>query len=182
VKSEKNLVWIDLEMTGLNADIDVILEIATIITDDQLNVIAKGPSFVIHQPEENLQVMDEWVRNIHTQSGLLEKVKNSSIPLSQAAQATLAFIEQYCVKQKSLLAGNSVWQDRAFLRKYMPEIIEFLHYRIIDVSSIKVLVRNWYPSSPYKDFKKSDNHRALEDIEESIKELQHYRKHFFIST
>ncbi len=180
MKSEKNYVWIDLEMTGLNSDVDVILEIATIITDDQLNIIAKGPSLVINQLDEKLQIMNDWVRKIHTKSGLIEKVKASNVSVSQAAQETFEFIAEYCVKEKALLAGNSVWQDRAFLKKYMPEIVDYLNYRIIDVSSLKVLVRNWYPSNPHKDFKKSENHRALEDIEESIRELQHYRRYFFV--
>lgn len=178
--SDKNFVWIDLEMTGLNPDIDVILEIATIITDDQLNIIDQGPHLIIFQPEEKLAIMDEWVRNIHTKSGLIEKVRQSNILTVHAEEQTFAFISKYCKAESALLCGNSVWQDRAFMRKYMPNIVTFLNYRLIDVSSIKVLVRRWYPQDQRKDFKKADNHRALEDILESINELKHYRKHFFV--
>lgn len=178
--SEKNLVWIDLEMTGLNADYDVILEIATIITDSNLNIIAQGPSLVVHQSDGALSVMEEYVRNMHAKSGLTEKVRASKVSLSEAYEQTFAFIKQHCTKHQALLAGNSVWQDRAFLLKYMPEIVRFLHYRIIDISGVKMLVRSWYPTSPYVNFKKPESHRALEDVKESIEELKHYRQHFFV--
>jgi oligoribonuclease len=177
---EKNLVWIDLEMTGLNADYDVILEIATIITDSQLNIIAQGPSLVVYQSDGALSVMEEYVRNMHVKSGLTEKVRSSKVSLNEAYEQTFTFIKQHCTKHQALLAGNSVWQDRAFLLKYMPDIVKFLHYRIIDISSVKMLVRSWYPTSPYVNFKKPESHRALEDVKESIEELKHYRQHFFI--
>lgn len=178
--SDKNLVWIDLEMTGLTVERDVILEIATIITDSELNIIAQGPTFIIHQPDSALSMMEEYVRNMHAKSGLTERVRMSRVSLAQAYEQTLAFIKQYCEKDSAMLAGNSVWQDRAFLSKYMPDIVKFLHYRIIDISAVKMLVRRWYPHSPYADFKKPDAHRALEDVKESIEEIKHYRKHFFI--
>lgn len=178
--SDKNLVWIDLEMTGLCADRDVILEIATIITDSQLHIIAQGPTFVIHQPESALSGMDDFVKKLHQKSGLLEKVRTSSTSLDHAYEQTLEFIKKHCVKQTALLAGNSVWQDRAFLAKYMPDIVSYLHYRIIDVSSIKMVVRRWYPKSSHIVFKKPETHRALEDVQESIQELKHYRRYFFV--
>lgn len=178
--SDKKLVWLDLEMTGLNADYDVILEIATIITDSELNIIAQGPTFVVHQSEGALSVMEDYVRNMHAKSGLTEKVRASKVTLSEAYEQTFAFIKQHCAKHNALLAGNSVWQDRAFLLKYMPDIVRYLHYRIIDISGVKMLVRGWYPTSPYADFKKPESHRALEDVKESIEELKHYRKYFFI--
>ena len=178
--SDKNLVWIDLEMTGLNIERDVILEIATIITDSELNVIAQGPTFIIHQPDSALASMDEIVKNMHAKSGLTERVRFSRVSLHEAYEQTFAFIKQYCVKNSAMLAGNSVWQDRAFLTKYMPEIVHYLHYRIIDISAIKMLVRRWYPKNLYVDFKKPDTHRALEDIKQSIEELKHYRNYFFI--
>ncbi len=178
--SEKNLVWIDLEMTGLNADYDVILEIATIITDNKLNIIAQGPSLVVYQPEKALSVMEEYVKNMHAKSGLTDKVRSSGTTLNAAYEQTFSFIKQHCTKHHAMLAGNSVWQDRAFLLKYMPDIVKFLHYRIIDISCVKMLVRGWYPDSPYANFKKPESHRALEDVKESIEELKHYRKYFFI--
>lgn len=178
--SDKNLVWVDLEMTGLNVERDVILEIATIITDSDLNIVAQGPVFILHQSDNTLKIMDEFVKNMHAKSGLTDKVKASDISLLQAYEQTFAFIKQYCTKGSAMLAGNSVWQDRAFLVKYMPEIVEYLHYRIIDISAIKMLVRRWYAKSPYAEFKKPETHRALEDIKQSIEELRHYRKHFFI--
>lgn len=177
--SDKNYVWLDLEMTGLSPDKDVILEIATAITDDQLNLIAKGPEFVIHQPEEKLALMDDWVKNAHTKSGLITQVRGSQVTMKEAQDRTFAFIKQYCKPQTAVFAGNSVWQDRIFLYFYMKPIVEFMHYRIIDVSSVKCLVRSWYPGSPYLEFKKSDKHRASEDVMESIAELKHFRTHFF---
>lgn len=175
---DTNFVWIDLEMTGLNSEQDHILEIATIITDDQLNIIEQGPALIIHQPEKHLQGMDEWVLETHTKNGLLKKVKESNISLQQATQQTFNFIQKYCTPDTALLAGNSVWKDREFLQKYMPEITNYLFYRLIDVTSIKILIDRWYPDSPHKEFLKKDTHRALEDIIESINELQHYRKYF----
>ncbi len=177
---ETNLVWIDLEMTGLDPQKDVILEIATLITDSQLTIIEEGPTFVIQQPEAALERMGDWVKNAHAKSGLTERVRTEGIPLAHAQAKTLAFIMQHCQKDKALLCGNSVWQDRAFLVNYMPNIIAYLNYRLIDVSTVKELVKRWYPDDEHAKFKKSDNHRALEDIRESVAELRHYRKYFFV--
>lgn len=179
VQAAHNFVWIDLEMTGLNPKHDTILEIATIITDAQLNIIATGPDLIINQPEHNLQNLDPWVLHHHTKSGLLQAVRASTVTLLDAEEQTLAFIERYCIKGSAYLAGNSVWQDRAFLVPYMPRIIEYLHYRLIDVTTIKELVKRWYPHDSTVTITKKDAHRAGEDIMESIKELQHYRAHFF---
>lgn len=181
MNKRERLVWIDLEMTGLNSDVDVILEIATIITDNQLNIISEGPALIIHQSHAALDLMDDFVRNLHTKSGLIDAVHKSSMTIAVAQEETLDFIKQHCPPRDAILCGNSVWQDRAFLRKYMPRIVDYMHYRIIDVSSIKELAVRWYPNSPYIKFEKPDNHRALEDIRGSIKELTHYRKYFFIS-
>lgn len=175
-----NLVWIDLEMTGLDLEVDVILEIATIITNNNLDIIATGPSYVIHQDDEILANMSQWCIKHHTRSGLVKAVQESTITLEQANRGTLEFLKKYSQPGESPICGNSVWQDRAFLSKYMPEIDEFLHYRIIDVSSIKEAVYRWYPESSKTDFKKPDNHRALEDITYSIEELKHYRTYFFL--
>lgn len=180
MQSEKLLVWVDLEMTGLDPQRDVILEMATIITDNNLEIIAQGPEFVIHQPEEYLERMNDWVRKTHTASGLIEQVRASKISVTEAEQQTLDFIQQYCKKNTAPLCGNTVHQDRAFIRTYMRSIDEYLHYRIIDVSSVKELVRRWYPQNPKKDFVKPENHRALEDIKGSIVELAHYRMNFFV--
>ncbi|MCL5875566.1 MAG: oligoribonuclease [Candidatus Dependentiae bacterium] len=173
-------VWIDLEMTGLIPETDSILEIATIITDEQLAIVAEGPSLVIHQPQKVLDHMNEWVTTTHAASGLTREVQQSKIDLVQAELMTLNFIKQYALPGEGILCGNSVYQDRAFLRRYMPLIHDYLHYRIVDVSSVKELVRKWYPESKYADFKKPENHRALEDIRYSIAELEHYRNYFFV--
>ena len=173
------LVWIDLEMTGLDPQHDVILEIATIITDNNLNIIATGPALIIHQPDHLLGAMNEWCIQHHTKSGLVAAVRASTTTSAQAEQETLDFIGQYCLPQTAILSGNSIFQDRAFLARYMPSIINFLHYRILDVSTVKELARRWYPTDPNNRFEKKETHRALTDIQESINELNHYRKHFF---
>ncbi len=172
-------VWIDLEMTGLDVQKDHILEIATIITDDQLNIIAQTPAFIIHQPDYVLESMSEWVKNAHGKSGLTEQVRQSKTTYTQAEAQTLALIKEHCKQYQGLLAGNSVWQDKLFLSKYMPSIVAYLNYRIIDVTTVKELARAWYPQDLQVDFKKPENHRALEDIQESINELKHFRTHFF---
>lgn len=174
-----NLVWLDLEMTGLNITSDVILEIASIITDGNLNIIAQGPSFIINQPEEKLAAMGKWCQDHHGRTGLTDAVRQSTISVEYAAEEILAFIKYYCPIHTGILAGNSVWQDRLFLDKYMPSITKYLHYRIIDVSTIKELVKRWYPQDPTIEYKKSDRHRAMSDVEESIAELKHYRRYFF---
>lgn len=174
-----NLVWIDLEMTGLDYETESIIEIATIITDKHLNVLAEGPNLVIHQPDELLNRMDEWNTQHHTASGLVDRVRNSKIGLSEAERATLDFVKQFVPYKTSPLCGNSIHQDRKFLEKYMKELCDFLHYRTIDVTSIKEVVKRWYPNGP-KVPKKSDAHLALIDIRESIDELAFYREHYFI--
>lgn len=181
-----NLVWIDLEMTGLNIQTDVILEIAMVITDGNLNVIEQGPSFVISQPEEKLLCMDKWCTEQHQKSGLIDAVLASNIAVEYAEKEALQFIKKHCLIHTGILAGNTVWQDRLFLHKYMPSIIQYLHYRLVDVSTCKELVRHWYapqegkPQVASTEFKKSDNHRALDDIYGSIAELDYYKKHFFV--
>jgi len=174
-----NLVWIDLEMTGLDSAADVILEIACVITDGNLNTIAESPSLIIHQPEEKLRVMNQWCQEQHVKTGLVEAVRKSTIMLQQAEKEIFDLIRKHCPIHTGVLSGNSVWQDRVFLAKYMPKIPVYLHYRTVDVTTVKELVRRWYPQSPHTEYKKSDQHRALSDIYESIAELQHYRMHFF---
>ncbi|MDP3889335.1 MAG: oligoribonuclease [bacterium] len=180
MEEDTNLVWIDLEMTGLDPNTDVILEIASIVTDSHLTVLEEGPHVVIHQPDEKLNKMNEWVREQHTRSGLLEQVRESTITIAQAEEKTLSFLRGHCKPEIAPLCGNSVWQDRAFMSKYTPRIVNFLYYRIIDVTSVKEIALRWYPDDVHATFKKKDTHRALEDIRESIAELRHYRKYFFV--
>lgn len=174
------LFWIDLEMTGLNVDQDQIIEIASVITDNNLEIIAEGPSLAIFQPEElMLALMDDWNKNAHSRSGLIDLVKKSQISVAQAAEQTLQFAQRYCAPQSTPICGNSVYVDRAFMRKHMPSLESYFNYRIIDVSSIKEVARRWYPNNPLIDFKKPENHRAFEDTLWAIDELKHYRTHFF---
>lgn len=181
IRRDDYLVWIDLEMTGLDSARDVILEIATVITDNNLSIVAHGPHLVIHQPEEKLKAMDPWCTKTHTTSGLVKAVQESATSITQAERETLAFVKLFCKKNSARLCGNSIWQDRIFLAAYMPELLSYFHYRLIDISSIKELVRRWYPSNPATEFKKPDTHRASSDIIGSIEELNHYRNHFFIN-
>jgi oligoribonuclease len=181
LKSSNRFVWIDLEMTGLDPECDVILEIACIISDDQLAHVFEGPSLVIHQPDEKLAIMPPKVKELHEKSGLTHAVRLSSVSLAQANEHVLDFIKEYCVHNTGILCGNSIWQDRRFLQKYMPDIIDYLNYRMIDVSAIKECIRRWYPAHPAMPFVKKENHRALEDIQESLAELRYYREHFFIA-
>jgi oligoribonuclease len=174
------MVWIDLEMTGLEPETCAIVEIATIITDPNLAVIAEGPCLVIHQPEDVLGTMSAFVRDLHTRSGLLDRIRSATLSLAEAEAQTVAFLERYCQKGTALLCGNSVWKDRAFLERYMPAVIEFLHYRIVDVSTVKELVRRWYPAVLHAP-KKKEVHRALDDIRESIEELKWYRSKVFVA-
>ena len=174
-----NLVWMDLEMTGLEPDTDAIIEIATIITDSHLNIIEEGPALAVHQDDEILNRMDEWNQKTHSASGLIQKVKDSKITVEEAEKATLDFIKKYVPYKAAPLCGNSVGQDRRFLYKFMPKLSEYLHYRNVDVTSIKEVIRRWYPTGR-KLPKKSDEHKALIDIQESIEELIFYRDHFFI--
>jgi oligoribonuclease len=172
----------DLEMTGLDHTSDVIVEIATIITDDQLDVVAEGPDLVIHQPDEALAAMEPIVHEMHTKSSLLEAIRASDISLSDAGTATLAFIREHAPEPRTVpLCGNSIGTDRRFLAAYLPEIEEYLHYRSIDVSAVKELVRRWYPKIAQARPQKVGHHRALDDIRESIAELRYYREQVFIA-
>jgi oligoribonuclease len=173
------LVWVDLEMTGLDPDTCTIVEIATVVTDQDLAVLAEGPSLVIRPPDEALASMSAFVRELHVKSGLLDLIQASTVTLADAERETLAFLERHAARGSSLLCGNSVWKDRAFLERYMPEVVGFLHYRMIDVSTIKELVRRWYPA-PFHAPKKKEAHRALGDIRESIEELAWYRARVFV--
>jgi len=165
-------------MTGLNPDKDHILEIASIVTDAHLNIIAEGPDLVIHQSTKILNHMDPWSQKQHEKSGLVDSIKASKISLAEAERRTLEFVKQYCVAGDTTLCGNAVHHDRRFIIKYMPTLNEFLHYRLVDVSSIKVLVNRWYPPDKNKP-QKGNAHRALMDIRESIDELRYYREHYF---
>lgn len=172
-----NLIWIDLEMTGLNPEKDRIIEMATIITDSNLNVVAEGPVFAIHQSNELLDGMDEWCTKQHNQSGLVERVQKSSISEKQAEALTLEFLKQHVQPGKSPMCGNSIWQDRRFLNRYMPELEKFFHYRMVDVSTLKELALRWAPRV-YNGVTKESMHLALDDIRDSINELKHYREYF----
>lgn len=174
----QRMVWVDLEMTGLDPQAAVIVEIATIVTESDLTVVAEGPCLVIHQPEEALAQMNDYVRELHTRSGLLEHIKASAVTLADATSQTLAFLTKHCAKGTAPLCGNSVWKDRAFLERYMPSIIELLHYRIVDVSTLKELAKRWYPPALHAP-KKKELHRALDDVRESIEELKWYRAKLF---
>ena len=172
------LIWIDLEMTGLNPDQDRMIEIATIVTDSHLNILAEGPVLAIFQPEEVLSQMDAWNQKHHGQSGLLARVRESAISERQAEQETLAFLSQWVKPNASPMCGNSICQDRRFLYRYMPQLEVFFHYRNLDVSTVKELAKRWAPEILKKVVKKNA-HLALEDIKESIDELKTYRQYFF---
>lgn len=176
--SAQNLVWIDMEMTGLDPEENVVLEIATIVTDKDLNVLAQGPVIAIHQSDEELAKMDDWNVNTHTKSGLVARVKASEHDEARAVAETLDFIRQWVPERTSPLCGNSIGQDRRFMVKHMGELEAFFHYRNVDVSTIKELVRRWQPEL-LDQFTKSGSHQALDDIRESIAELQFYRSHVF---
>lgn len=172
-----NLIWIDLEMTGLNPDVDRIIEIATIVTDQNLQIIAQGPVIAVHQSEEVLKLMDAWNIKHHGQSGLIERVRQSTVNELQAEQQTLAFLQQHVQQRKSPMCGNSICQDRRFLFRYMPNLEAYFHYRHIDVSTLKELARRWRPEI-MKELVKESKHVALDDIKESIDELRFYREKF----
>ena len=177
VMPSDRLIWIDLEMTGLDPEENVIIEIATIVTDSQLNIIAEGPNLAIFQPEDELEKMDDWNVTHHTANGLIEAVRESDVSMATAEIRTLDFLREHCEDGQSLLCGNTIGQDRRFLRAYMPDLQEFCHYRSIDVSSVKEISNRWYPNE--KSFNKPAGHRALDDIRGSIQELAHYRESIF---
>jgi oligoribonuclease len=173
-----NLIWIDLEMTGLDTTADLIIEIATVVTSSKLEILAEGPVFAIHQPDEVLSAMDEWNTNQHGKSGLVERVRKSTIDEAEAERQTIAFLSQYLAEGNSPMCGNSICQDRRFLARCMPDLERFFHYRNLDVSTLKELAARWAPDVA-KGFKKGSTHLAMDDVKDSIRELQHYREHLF---
>ena len=173
--SDQNLIWIDLEMTGLDPETHKIIEIATIVTDAQLNVLAEGPVLAIHQPEAELTKMDEWCTTTHTNSGLVDRIRKSRISEDEAVRQTIAFLEQWVPKGVSPICGNSIGQDRRFLYKHMPDLEQYFHYRYLDVSTLKELTRRWKPEV-LDGFSKKGSHLALDDIRDSIAELRYYRE------
>jgi oligoribonuclease len=176
--NENNLIWIDLEMTGLDPDNDVIIEIATLVTDANLNILAEGPVHAVHQPAVIMDEMDEWNTNQHGRSGLTQRVLNSTVSAAQAEAETIAFLEQWVPKGKSPICGNSICQDRRFLVRGMPQLEAYFHYRNLDVSTVKELARRWRPDV-LAGVKKTSAHLAMDDIKDSIEELKHYRATFF---
>jgi len=176
-QDQNNLIWIDMEMTGLDPVKDRIIEIASIVTDGQLNILAEGPNLVIHQPERLIRGMDQWNQEHHSKSGLIADVRNSTVTVKAAEKMTLEFLKEYCKPKKAPLCGNSIHHDRRFLARDMPAIDDYLHYRHVDVSTIKALVARWYPKD--KEPPKGKSHRALSDIRESIEELRFYRERYF---
>lgn len=175
--NEFNLVWVDMEMTGLDPDNDRIIEVAVVVTDPELNIIAEGPVFAIHQSDETLDKMDNWNKGTHGKSGLIDRVKASTVTEAQAELELIAFLKQYVPANKSPMCGNSICQDRRFMARGMPKLEAFFHYRNLDVSTLKELCRRWKPELA-SGFKKHQKHTALADITESIDELRYYREHF----
>ncbi|CAH0250315.1 Oligoribonuclease [Pseudomonas sp. Bi70] len=176
MQNPQNLIWIDLEMTGLDPETDVIIEMATIVTDTELNVLAEGPVIAVHQSDERLAAMDEWNTRTHGDSGLTQRVRDSQISQAEAEVQTIAFLEKWVPKGKSPICGNSIGQDRRFLYKYMPALEAYFHYRYLDVSTLKILAERWAPGIK-EGFVKTGTHQALDDIRESIAELKYYRQH-----
>jgi oligoribonuclease len=175
---QTRIVWMDLEMTGLDPDYDEIIEIATIVTDGELNVLAEGPELVVHQPESRFEKMDSWNQEHHVESGLWRRVQEATLTIQEAEELTLNFLKVHVDSRTAPLAGNTIWQDRRFMAKHMRQLDRFLHYRLIDVSSFKEITNRWYPNHPAK-FSKQSSHRALNDIKDSIEELKFYRGQFF---
>lgn len=180
MKNALNLVWLDLEMTGLDPDHHRIIEIATVVTDSNLQVLAEGPSLAIHQPEAELQKMDAWCVRTHGDSGLTERVRQSQVDCAQAEKQTLEFLQAWVDPGQSPLCGNSIGQDRRFLRRYMPDLAAFFHYRNLDVSTLKELARRWAPEV-FTGIEKEGRHLALDDVRDSIAELAYYRRHLLRS-
>ncbi len=178
--SADNLIWIDLEMTGLDTQTDRIIEIATIVTDSQLNILAEGPMLAIHQSDEILQAMDEWNTRQHNKSGLTKRVRASTVNEKEAEQRTLEFLSHYVPKNCSPMCGNSICQDRRFLHRCMPELEAYFHYRNLDVSTLKELAKRWYPNC--KGLNKDSTHLALDDVRDSIRELSYYREQLFVKS
>ncbi|MBX2809989.1 MAG: oligoribonuclease [Cellvibrionaceae bacterium] len=179
--NENNIIWIDLEMTGLDPVNDFIIEIATVVTDSDLTILAEGPVYAIHQPDTVLDAMDAWNTRQHGQSGLTERVRQSRIDERQAASDTIDFLKRWVPPGTSPMAGNSICQDRRFLAKYMPDVERYFHYRNLDVSTVKELAKRWQPSI-LNGVVKQSAHLALDDIRDSINELKHYRETFFVNT
>ncbi|MBS7662223.1 oligoribonuclease [Pseudomonas lalucatii] len=177
MQNPQNLIWIDLEMTGLDPDKDVIIEMATIVTDSELNVLAEGPVIAVHQSDAALAGMDEWNTRTHGESGLTQRVRASRVGPAEAEAQTLAFLEQWVPKGTSPICGNSIAQDRRFLYRYMPDLEAYFHYRYLDVTTLKILADRWAPQLK-EGFQKKGSHQALDDIRESIAELKYYREHF----
>ena len=175
--AENRLVWIDLEMTGLDPDENTIIEIATIVTESDLSIVAEGPSFAIDVGKEELAKMDNWNVKHHTENGLLDRIQSDGVSMENAEKQTLEFLKEHCSPGQSPLCGNTIGQDRRFLRKYMPDLHDFFHYRSVDVTSIKILARSWYPE--VGKWRKNSGHRALDDIRGSIEELSYYRDKLF---
>ncbi len=178
-RNKAHLIWLDLEMTGLDPNRHTIVEIATIITDSHLNILEEGPVLAIHQDKETMKNMEKWSRETHKKSGLFQRIEESTVLMEEAEKQTLSFVSRYCAEKKSPLCGNSIGHDRRFLERYMPTFFDYLHYRNVDVSTIKELVKRWYPSG-IKPPQKAGTHLALNDIRESIAELQFYRDTYFI--
>jgi oligoribonuclease len=181
VRNELNLIWVDMEMTGLDPDNDKVIEIAVVVTDSQLNVAVEGPVIAIHQSDATLDGMDQWNKNTHGRSGLIDRVRASSIDEAGAVAELKAFLNLYVPPNKSPMCGNSICQDRRFMARHMPELESFFHYRNLDVSTLKELCRRWQPAL-LKGFTKRGAHTALADIQESIDELKYYREHFIRET
>ncbi len=175
--SDQNLIWVDMEMTGLDPDNDAVIEIATIVTDSELNTLAEGPVLAIFQPDERLDAMDEWNTSHHTRSGLVQRVKASEDDERRASARTIKFLKEYVPEGASPMCGNSICQDRRFMARHMPELERYFHYRNLDVSTLKILMQRWRPELA-GGFNKEGTHLALDDIRESIEELRYYREHF----